>query len=641
MSTTERSRYATTMATPVEILRKHWGYDSFRPLQEEIINSVLSGNDTMGLMPTGGGKSITFQVPALVLPGLTLVITPLISLMKDQVDNLAAAGIRATALHSGLSRREHRLGVDRCRLGKVKLLYVSPEKLRSESFIADLRTFNVSLIVVDEAHCISQWGYDFRPSYLKIVEVRRLLPGVPVLALTASATPRVVDDIMSVLKFRTRNLFTKSFARPNISYLVRHTDCKEQLLLKVLRSTAGTAIVYVRSRRRTREIAEMLNLEGISADYYHAGLSPEEKNEKQNLWKTDRTRVIVATNAFGMGIDKPDVRVVVHIDPPGSLEEYYQEAGRAGRDGLASFAVLLVAKTDKALLTRRIGEAFPPKDYIVKVYEHVACFLGVAIGDGYNKVYDFNFNLFCQRFELNPTVARNALLLLTRAGYLEYVEETASRSRVMMLADKHELYDLRVDPVSDRVLQLLLRSYTGLFADYVDINESQMAFRLGISEENIYQSMLTLTRAHALHYIPRRTTPCILYTTSREDNRYIQMPLSVYEEQRERMTDRIEAMKKFAFGTDKCRAGVILDYFGETARDCGNCDVCRARRSPAKNVDMRDVRQSILYLASQPGGHTIDYVASTIGAPRYAVIQMTRQLAEEEAIKLTGMKISK
>ena len=362
--------------SPLSILKKYWGYDSFREMQLPIIESVLNGNDTLGLLPTGGGKSLTFQIPALLMPGLTLVVTPLISLMKDQVDNLRSRGVRAVAIHSGLSRSEHRLALDRCRLGKAKLLYLSPEKLQSESFITHLCRLDVSMIVVDEAHCISQWGYDFRPSYLHIAALRRHFPDAVMLALTASATPEVRTDIMDRLKFRSRTVFSKSFARPNISYLVRYADHKPGMLLKVLKATSGSAIVYVRSRKRCREIAGMLRDENISADYYHAGLVPEEKNEKQNRWKAGEVRVMVATNAFGMGIDKPDVRVVVHIDPPSSLEEYYQEAGRAGRDGLPSFAVMIVSAQDKGVLTRRLNEAFPEKDTIRRVYE-LACNLSL------------------------------------------------------------------------------------------------------------------------------------------------------------------------------------------------------------------------------------------------------------------------
>lgn len=630
------------MQQALDILKRYWGYDSFRPVQDDIIASVLAGRDTLGLMPTGGGKSITFQVPAMVFDGLTVVVTPLISLMKDQVDNLAEAGIRAVYLHAGLSRREHRLAIDRCRLGKVKILYVSPEKLRSETFMADIRTFNVSLIVVDEAHCISQWGYDFRPSYLKIVALRHAVPSAPVLALTASATPEVVEDIMRSLEFRERNLFSRSFARDNISYLVRYTEYKEALVTKILRNTAGSAIVYVRSRRRTREIAEMLCADGITAEYYHAGLDPEEKNERQNRWKNDTTRVMVATNAFGMGIDKPDVRVVIHIDPPGSLEEYYQEAGRAGRDGRGSYAVLIASKHDKGLMTRRLSEAFPPKPQITKIYEHLGCFFDVSIGGGFNRLYEFNLNKFCQRFELNPTITRNALQLLTRAGYIEYVDEVSTRSRVMILLDKHELYDLRLDSMTDRVLQLLLRTYPGLFSDYQYISETLLAGRLGVTDDSIYQSMLALTRAHVLHYIPRTSTPYILYTTSREDNRYIQLPLSVYEHQRERMKNRIEAMKRFTYGSDTCRVTTMLRYFGENpTADCGKCDICRERRKSSNAANEADIRRSVIYLASQPGGHSVDYIVSSISAPREKTLSVIRQLADNEEITMQGLKIFK
>lgn len=627
------------------LLKKHWGYDSFRPMQEEIIASVLNGHDTLGLLPTGGGKSITFQVPALILNGLTLVVTPLISLMKDQVDNLRATGIKSLYLHSGLSRRENRLALDRCRLGKIKLVYISPEKLQSPTFVDNLRTMEIGLIVVDEAHCISQWGYDFRPSYLKIARLRDLFPSAPVMALTASATPEVADDIMDRLKFREHNLFARSFSRDNLSYIVRHADYKEGMLLKILNATTGSAIVYVRSRRRTREIAATLTAEGISADFYHAGLDPQDKNDRQNRWKAGTTRVMVATNAFGMGIDKPDVRVVVHMDLPSSLEEYYQEAGRAGRDGKPAFAVLIAANTDKALLSRRLSEAFPPKDFIKKIYELAGTFLDVPVGTGFNRVYEFNFNLFCSRFKLQPLAAHNALGLLSRAGYIDFVEEIATRSRVMVLLSKQELYDLNLDDTTDRVFQLLLRTYTGLFSDYQYINESLIAMRLGIDENTVYQSMLTLGRAHAVHYVPRNSTPYIYYPTSREATRYIQMPLDVYERQRDRMQHRIDAMKQYAFATDKCRVTTMLRYFGENpAEDCGKCDVCRARHKAAVaqctgHGTINNLRHSILYIASQPGGHSIDHICAQIGGNRDEILKEIRLLADEERVIIDGSNI--
>ncbi|MCM1109981.1 MAG: RecQ family ATP-dependent DNA helicase [Clostridium sp.] len=565
----------------LEILRTHWGYDSFRPLQPEIITSVLEGRDTLGLLPTGGGKSLTFQVPALMLDGVTLVVTPLVSLMKDQVDNLRARDIDARLLHAGMTAREIRLALDRCRYGRSKLLYVSPEKLQSERFLGDLRGLPISLIVVDEAHCISQWGYDFRPAYLRIGEVRKMFPKAPVLALTASATPEVADDIMARLGFSEKRVFSRSFSRDNLSYIVRYDENKERRLIEILRRTSGCTIVYVRSRRRTRELAELIFREGISAGYYHAGLSVEEKNERQNDWKEDRSRVMVATNAFGMGIDKPDVRYVIHYDLPSSLEEYYQEAGRAGRDGKPAFAVVIASQTDKGLLTRRLGEAFPPKEYIGHVYETASVFLGVGVGEGYNHMLEFNFPLYCDRFRLKATVARNALMLLTRAGYIDYVDEISTRSRVMMIASKEELYNLSVSRQADRVLQCLLRCYTGLFADYVDISEGMIARKLDISEGDVYQSFLELQREHVLHYIPKRRTPYIFYPTSREDTRYLAFPRTVYEDQRARMERRIEAMKRFVYDdTASCRVAHMLRYFGEKdPAPCGCCDLCRDRRS--------------------------------------------------------------
>ncbi|MCM1137961.1 MAG: RecQ family ATP-dependent DNA helicase [Duncaniella sp.] len=628
--------------TPVEVLRKYWGYDSFRPLQLDIIESVLQGSDTLGLLPTGGGKSITFQVPAMILPGLTLVVTPLISLMKDQVDNLRDHGIRAVYFHAALSRREVDLGLTRCRIGKAKIVYISPERLQNERFIAELRTLKISLIVVDEAHCISQWGYDFRPSYLKIARLRELTgENVPVLALTASATPDVAADIMGKLNFKNGKVFTKSFTRRNLSYVVRYADFKDNTLLKVLRGTHGCSIVYVRSRKRTREIAEMLNREGISADFYHAGLQPEDKDEKQNRWKSDQVRVMVATNAFGMGIDKPDVRVVVHYDLPSSLEEYYQEAGRAGRDGLEAYAVVITSKHDKATLTRRVTESFPDKEFMRRVYELAGNFLNVAVGEGYNQVYEFNFNLFCHTFDLPPVPTQNALALLTRSGYIEYVEETTSRSRLMVIMRKEELYSLDLDATTEEVFQYVLRNYTGLFADYVYINEVMIAHDLRLSSEAVYQSLLFLTRLHAIHYIPRKTTPYIIYTTSRELPKHLIIPLEVYERQRERMEHRVNAMKQFAFGTSGCRVNTMLRYFGEKPDcTCGKCDICRtAKKSDLRKFDKEVVIESVMYLTSHPEGRTLKDIIAQTGHSQDKVIEIVRELADTGKLKLEGDKI--
>ena len=630
------------------ILRKYWGYDTFRPMQEEIIDSVLAGHDTLGLLPTGGGKSLTFQVPAMILPGVTIVVTPLISLMKDQVDNLADRGIRAVLFHSGLTAREKDLGMTRCRLGKAKIAYVSPERLRNERFLAELRTLTVSLLVVDEAHCISQWGYDFRPSYLRISDLRRIVgEEVPVLALTASATPEVTADIMKHLGFREPRVFSKSFTRENLSYIVRYADVKEPMLLRILSATSGCSIVYVRSRRRTRELAALLNGAGIPSEAYHAGLAPEEKEERQDRWKRDEVRVMVATNAFGMGIDKPNVRLVVHYDLPSSLEEYYQEAGRGGRDGKESLAVVIAGKRDKALLTRRVNESFPPKDFIARVYELAGNFLDVAVGEGYGMVYEFNFTLFCSTFDLPPVPTQSALHLLTRSGYVEYIEETTSRSRLMVIMRREELYDLNLDPDTEEVLQTLLRAYTGLFADYVYISELMIAERLRLSSEQVYRSLLTLSRLHAVHYVPRATTPYLVYTTSREEPRHLIIPIEVYERQRARREARTEAMKEFVFNTTSCRAGTLLRYFGETpSKPCGKCDVCRAARRTVRlreeaSAASTQLEESILYQASRPAGASVTDIIANL-TPHYTsdeVIAAVRSLIDRSRLNLEGTRV--
>lgn len=613
--------------TPEEVLSAVWGYSEFRPMQRPIIDSVLSGHDTLGLLPTGGGKSITFQVPALMLPGLTVVVTPLISLMKDQVDNLRERGVTAVCLHSGLTRAENKLALDRCRLGKAKLLYLSPEKLRSKTFLETLTHLNVSMIVVDEAHCISQWGYDFRPSYLRIAELREAFPDVPVLALTASATPEVQADIMKQLQFREPRVYARSFARDNISYVVRMVDHKEGMLLKALRSTSGTAIVYVRSRKRTRELADMLCAEGISAAPYHAGLDPHLKTERQNLWKSGGVRVIVATNAFGMGIDKPDVRLVVHYDLPPSLEEYYQEAGRAGRDGKPAFALVIASKSDKGLLSRRISETFPPRDYIRKVYEQACVFVSVPVGEGFETVRPFDFSMFCQRFHLPPAMTRSALTLLSRAGWFEYVDDVATRSRVMVTLSKHELYSLRLEPTADKVFQLLLRTYTGLFADYVNISEELIATRLGITAEDVYQAMLFLSRVGAVSYVPHSNTPYLFFTTSREETKYILIPKDIYETRREVLERRVRAMQTYVFSPPGCRVEYMLKYFGDRdARPCGKCDICREQR-PVKELP-KSIDDTILYIAAQPGGHSPEYIAAQIGVSVDKIIPRLRSLLD-------------
>ena len=612
-----------------EILEKYWGYSAFRPLQEDIINSVLNGNDTLGLMPTGGGKSITFQVPALMSDGLALVVTPIISLMKDQVDNLIARHVKATYLHAGLSYTEQRKTIEKCLYGKYKFLYVSPERLASSSFLNHLRHMPVSMIVVDEAHCISQWGYDFRPSFLNIYSIREYFPDVPVLALTATATGQVVTDIVEKLKFKKGyKVFKKSFARYNLSYVVRYSDDKMRQLIHILNSVSGSAIVYVRSRKRCKQISDELVRNGIVADYYHAGLIVEDKENKQNKWKSDEIRVIVATNAFGMGIDKPDVRLVIHFDLPNSLEEYYQEAGRAGRDGKNSWAVALTTHSDQGVLRRHVTDAFPEKEFIKKVYERVGNFLEVAVGEGFEKLYDFNFNLFCQTFKLPILPTHNALQLLTRAGYIEFIEEIETQSRIMILANKNELYDIASEnPNVDRVLQALLRTYTGLFSDYVFINEAVISYRYSISENDIYEALIELNRLHILHYVPRKRTPYVLYTTSREETRYLQFPKAVYEDMRARMEQRVNAVINYAFTDSACREKMLLAYFEEESDDCGRCDVCIERKKKL-NHTQQDVIDGVLYVTQVKPRKMKDLIA-TLSFPRDEVINVVALLVDE------------
>lgn len=591
--------------TALETLKKYWGYDSFRPLQSDIVGSILDGRDTLGLMPTGGGKSITFQVPGMMLPGVTVVITPLISLMKDQVDNLKRRRIKAVFMHAGMTQHERTVAREKLINGGAKFLYVSPERISNENFIADLRRTQVSLIVVDEAHCISQWGYDFRPSYLNITRLRKLKPDVPVMALTATATPQVAEDICRQLEMVSPAIWRMSFVRDNINYIVRPCQTKINEVLHILSRTQGSAIVYVRSRKRTGDITEFLTSSGISAANYHAGLTYALKEERQNSWKTGETRVMVATNAFGMGIDKPDVRVVIHYDMPPSLEEYYQEAGRAGRDGLTSYAVLLTSRSDQGVMRRRVTEAFPDRDIIRKVYERVCNRLNISVGEGYDTLKEFDFEKFCEVFGYQPRQCMAAIRLLEQAGYLTYMEDSDRRSRVMMTVHREELYDLRgISSEAERVLTALLRQYTGLFSEYVYINESRLASASGIREADIYGLMLELARAKILSYIPKSRVPLMYLPTSREEPRYLQIGKAIYEDRKQIMSERVEAMIDYAFNPKICRENRMIEYFGEKPEiPCGRCDTCREKRKRNKKLSVEEAIAGIVsYLKEKPDG---------------------------------------
>lgn len=563
-----------------EILKQYWNYDNFRGIQEEIIESIGKGHDTLGLMPTGGGKSITFQVPALAQPGLCLVITPLIALMKDQVRNLRDRGIKALAVYSGMTREEIVVALENCIFGDYKFLYISPERLDTDIFRAKLRNMKINMITVDESHCISQWGYDFRPAYLKISEIRELLPTVPVLALTATATPEVVKDIQTKLGFREDSrIFRMSFERKNLAYIVRNTESKQEELLHILNSVSGSAIVYTRNRKRTREVAELLVNNEITATFYHAGLNNDVKDQRQKSWLSGESRVMVATNAFGMGIDKPDVRLVIHVDLPDSPEAYFQEAGRAGRDGQKAYAVLLYAKSDKATLSKRITDTFPDKEYIRKVYEDVNYYFQMAMGDGLGCTFAFNLDEFCRNFKHFPVQADSALKILTRAGYLEYTDEQDNASRILFTIHRDELYKLReTDPETEKLINVILRSYTGLFTDYAYINEDSLAIRSGLTRQRIYEILLMLTRRHILHYIPRKKTPYIIYTRERQEAGRLAITRDIYEERKESYIIRIKAMTEYATAEDKCRSRMLLRYFGEkNEHNCGLCDVCLSK----------------------------------------------------------------
>lgn len=621
-----------------QILKEYWGYDDFRGIQREIIESIGSGKDTMGLMPTGGGKSITFQVPAMAMKGVCIVITPLIALMKDQVANLRRLGIPAAFVNSSMGHEEMLATLENCVYGGTKLLYVSPERLSSELFQTKLKHMEVSFITVDEAHCISQWGYDFRPSYLEIVNIRKLKPNAPVLALTATATPEVVDDIQERLGFSEKNVFKMSFERKNLAYIVRHATDKEEQLLHILNSVSGSAIVYVRSRKRTSELAKLLMSSGISALAYNAGLDSEVRNNRQEEWTASKVRVMVATNAFGMGIDKPDVRLVIHMDCPSSLEAYFQEAGRAGRDGKKSYAILLYNDADSSKLMKRIADTFPPKEYIMNVYEHLAYFYQMAVGCGEGTTREFNMEKFCVAFKHFPVQVESALHILTRAGYITYDEENDNRARLRFILERDELDRLNhLSEAENTIITTLLRCYGGLFVSFQYINEGFVAQQAGMDMVKVYSILKGLNDKHILHFIPQKKTPYITYARDREDGEDIVLPPAVYDDRKSDMEKRIKKMIKYATDDNTCRSKMLLSYFGENRSDnCGQCDVCIERATNHLSEKRTSPRtEYIMNLLSDGKRHHVTELLRAKVATEI-IDEALEELLAEEKVKMNG-----
>ncbi len=579
-----------------EILQQYWGYQEFRPLQEEIINAVLNKRDTLALMPTSGGKSITFQVPAMALEGICLVITPLISLMKDQVENLLRYKIKAIAIHSGMTRDEIDVALNNCIYGGIKFLYLSPERLSTEIFKIRMQSMKVNLIAVDEAHCISQWGYDFRPSYLKIAELREYLPDVPVLALTATATPKVATDIMDKLRFKQPNLLSTSFERKNLAYVVRQTADKPNQMLSILKRVQGCGIIYVRNRRKAKEIAYFLKKQGILANYYHAGLNDEERAVRQDQWKNNAIRIIVATNAFGMGIDKPDVRLVIHNEPADSLESYFQEAGRAGRDNKRSYAIMLCDENDKNKLEKASDISFPDLSVVKSIYQTLGNYLKIPLGGGKELSMDFDLANFCNTFNLDLITTYNSLKILQNEGYIEFNEDVNNPSKVHFLVGRDDLYKFQVANASfDAFIKLMLRSYAGLFTDYVSIDELTLAKRAKISLDTIRQFLSKLNSLKIIKYIPHKDTPLIVYTEERLDDKTIYISPEAYRNRKQTYAIRIQEVVRYAFNSDRCRSSTLLAYFGQNnAQNCGICDVCIKKNELGLTYyEFEQIKQSI------------------------------------------------
>lgn len=622
------------------ILRNYWGYADFRGIQLQIIESIANGHDTLGLMPTGGGKSITFQVPALATKGVCIVVTPLIALMKDQVQNLRRRGIMAAAIYSGQTRAEVLKHLDNAIFGAYKFLYVSPERLATSIFLNKVQRMDVCFITVDEAHCISQWGYDFRPHYLRIAEIRKFFPNVPVLALTATATPAVVEDIKEKLAFREGSeTFKMSFARPNLHYIVRKTEDKVHELLHILRSVEGCAIVYTRSRRATREVAELLESEGIGALYYHAGLTSLDKDARQALWQRGDKRVMVATNAFGMGIDKSDVRLVIHMNVPDSIEAYFQEAGRGGRDGNVAYAVLLHDNDDVRKLTSHLPQMFPERAYIRRVYNDLASFYQIAEGEAEGRTFDFHIERFCRVFRHFPVTLVSALNLLTRAGYIHFSLEDENSSRVMFLVNREELYGVDyLDASEEKLLNVLMRSNGGFFTDYVTIEEDRLGEMCGMTVEQVYERLRHMTQLRVINYIPHKDTPQITYTMRRIDSQYIDIMPEIYEQRRDKYKAQVETMIGYFTENDICRSRYLLHYFADEGPDCGYCDVCIDHEKHVLELSddekVEDAKQYVLDFIKDGRPHTISDLSQS-GYNAEILQKALRELVEDERIECT------
>lgn len=626
----------------LDILHRTWGYSDFRGIQRDIIRSIVEGNDTLGLMPTGGGKSLTFQVPALAMEGVCIVVTPLIALMKDQVEHLRQKGVVAAAVCSGMTRREIMVVLDNCILGNTKLLYVSPERISTELFRLKLSRMKVSFITVDEAHCISQWGYDFRPSYLNIADIRQIKPDVPILALTATATPNVVDDIQDRLGFKQHNVFKMSFERKNLAYIVRQTENKDDELTHILNSVRGSAIVYVRTRKKAKDVSEFLQNNNISATFYHAGLSSTEKDLRQSEWQNNATRVIVATNAFGMGIDKPDVRLVIHTDCPNSLEAYFQEAGRAGRDGQKAYAVLLFNDSDEMRIERRINAEFPDKTTICSIYEHMAYFFQLAAGAGAGHTFMFDIDRFCQTFHYMPFTVDAALRIIARSGYIEYEMEPDSRTRLMFTLERDQLYMLESNsPNEELVITTLLRMYSGLFVDYRYIDMSALSQATGLTHDQVFLILKSLNQRHILHFIPQRTMPLVSYVRNRVLPDELHIPAEAYEHRKEQALRMAKAIVGYARNNVVCRSRQLLCYFGEEkSTDCAQCDVCLDANSSktAANKQIDVAQKAIMNILADGKKHNVTEVLQ-IMMNRDVIGDALEYLVHEELINVDGSYI--